>query len=75
MKTVSFQGTSLTRAERTKLVIQRRPTTNIQLVESVNQALQVSEQSKSAGEKTPRWWTVERVERGTPYVGDIFLFH
>lgn len=72
MRTVSFQGTSLTRAERAKLAFQRRPTTNIKLVESVNQALQVSEQSKSAGEKTPRWWTVDRVERGTPFVGDIF---
>lgn len=72
MKNVSFQGIRITSAERAKMAFQRRHVINPNLVESVNQALQVSEQSKSAGEKTPRWWTVDRVERGTPFVGDIF---
>ncbi len=72
MKTVSFQGIQLTRAERAKLAFQRKSKTNIQLVESVNQAIQVSEQSKSAGNKPPRWWTLISHERGTPFVGDIF---
>lgn len=69
MKTVSFQGTTLTNAQRAKLAFQRRAT-NMHLVEQVNQALQ--DQQQSTG-NTPRWWAVDRAERGTPFVGDIFV--
>lgn len=75
MRTVSFQGTRLTDAERRKLDLQRRKFFMPDLSVAVDAALQETEKRKSEGIKPPRLWTVERVERGTPYVGDIFLFH
>lgn len=69
MKTISFQGTRLTDADRRKLAQQQR-FLNPHLSETVSSVL-AEDADKSTGTKSPRWWSVERVERGTPYVGDI----
>jgi|GEM_PF-3427854 len=76
MRTVSFQGTQLTDRERQKLAFHRntRPLLNDHLKQMVDQSLVEDEQAKATGKKAPSLWTVERKERGTPYVGDIFKF-
>lgn len=71
MRKVSFQGIQLTASERRKLDIQRRPLLNQRLAVEVSEAVRVDSERKAAGVKPACWWSLERYERGTPYVGDI----
>lgn len=75
MKTVSFQGTQLSAADRRKLEMQRRPFLNDHLNAQVQTALDETEQRKAQGVKAPRLWAVIMSERGTPYCGDFFKFN
>lgn len=74
MRTVSFQGTQLSDAQRSKLAIQSKPFLNPLLAAQVDAAIEETEQRKAAGIRPVRQWSLERLERGTPYVGDIFNF-
>jgi|LSQX01.2.fsa_nt_gb hypothetical protein len=76
MRTVSFQGISLTRAERAKLDMQRRLTVAVEdrVIDQAACAFGAIQQDSAPSVKAPRWWTVERKERGTPFVGDIFFY-
>jgi hypothetical protein len=72
VRTVSFQGPQLSESQRRMLELQRRPFLNPNLSAQVNAALDETEARKAAGVKPARLWTLEKYERGTPYVGDIF---
>lgn len=72
MRKVSFQGTQITDAERRKLAMQRRPLVSQRLASEVTDAIRIDSEKKAAGVKPARWWSLERYERGTPFVGDIF---
>jgi hypothetical protein len=74
MRTVSFQGATLTASDRLRLEQQRRSFLNPILAASVDAAIEETEQRKAAGIRPPRQWSLERHERGTPFVGDAFNF-
>jgi hypothetical protein len=75
VRTVSFQGTALTDADRQRMGMQRRqPLLNPHLSEMVSKSLAEDEERKATGKPPARQWTTIIQERGTPYVGDIFKF-
>ncbi len=74
MKTVSFQGTQLSASQKRTMHRQQTVFINHHLASAVDSALDATEERKAAGVKPARLWTVERQERGTPYLGDTFNF-
>lgn len=74
MRTVSFQGTQISESQRRKLAFQSKPFLNPLLAAQVEAAIEETEQRKAAGIKPPRQWSLEKHERGTPYLGDTFNF-
>lgn len=76
MKTVSFQGTALTDSERRRLNASRRPDPllNTHLSELVSNSLAEDSARKATGQPPARQWQLITHQRGTPYVGDIFIF-
>jgi len=75
-RTVSFQGTQLTSGQRRRLQEQQqaRPFVNPVLQQQVNETLAALEARQSEGIKPERQWFLERQERGTHCVADLFGF-
>jgi len=76
LRTVSFQGTQLTSGQRRRLQEQQqaRPFVNPVLQQQVNETLAALDARQSQGIKPERQWFLERQERGTPCVADLFGF-
>lgn len=76
MRTVSFQGTQLTSGQRRRLEEQQRTRAfmNSVLQQQVSETLATLDSRQSEGRKPERQWFLERQERGTPYVADVFGF-
>jgi len=76
LRTVSFQGTQLTSGQRRRLQEQQqaRAFVNPILQQQVNETLAALEARQSEGIKPERQWFLERQERGTPCVADLFGF-
>lgn len=76
MRTVSFQGTQLTAGQRRTMQMQQqvRAFMNPILQQQVNETLAAVEARQSQGIKPERQWFLERQERGTPCVADLFGF-
>lgn len=74
MKTVSFQGTSLSAAQRHKLELERRvkAASVTPLQQQVNEVLQVLEIRKEQGTKPEKVWLLSYEEKGTPCFADLF---
>lgn len=56
--------------------MQRRLTVAVEdrVIDQAACAFGAIQQDSAPSVKAPRWWTVERKERGTPFVGDIFFY-
>lgn len=76
MRTVSFQGTQLTSGQRRRLDEQQRTRAfmNSVLQQQVSDTLAALESRQSEGVKPERQWFLERQERGTPCVAELFGF-
>lgn len=75
MRTVSFQGATLTASERRSLELRQRAMAAVSqsvLQQQVAATLQALEQHKEQGGKPERVWTTVTNEKGTPWVGDVF---
>lgn len=74
MKTISFQGTKLSAAQRHRLELERRvkaaAVTPLQL--QVTETLQVLESRKEQGAKPEKFWFLVREEQGTPCFAELF---
>lgn len=76
MRTVSFQGTQLTAGQRRTLQRQQaaRAFVNPILQQQVNETLAAVEARQSQSTKPERQWFLDRQERGTPCVAELFGF-
>lgn len=78
MKQVSFQGPRLTASDRAQLArraeLSRSLFLNATLTNQVNQTIAVLELRKEQGSKPEKIWFLDRLEKGTPFVGDAFGF-
>lgn len=76
MKTVSFQGTQLTSGQRRRLQLQQqaRAFVNPVLQQQMNDTFAELDRRKQQGIKPERQWFLERQERGTPCVAEMFGF-
>ena len=76
MRTVSFQGTQLTSGQRRRLEEQQRTRAfmNSVLQQQVTETLAALDSRQSQGIKPERQWFLDRQERGTPCVADMFGF-
>lgn len=76
MKIVSFQGVQLSAGQRRRLEEQQRTRAfmNSTLQQQVNETLATLDSRQSQGVKPERQWFLERQERGTPCVADMFGF-
>ncbi|WP_312254165.1 hypothetical protein [Stutzerimonas nitrititolerans] len=76
MRTVSFQGTQLTSGQRRRLDEQQRTRAfmNSTLQQQVSETLATLDSRQSEGRKPERPWFLERQERGTPCIADMFGF-
>ncbi len=63
MRTVSFQGATLSASERRSLELRRR---------AMAATLQALEQHKEQGGKPEKVWSTISNEKGTPFLGDVF---
>lgn len=75
MRTVSFQGATLSASERRSLELRQRAMAAVSqtvLQQQVAATLQALEQHKEQGGKPERVWTTVTNEKGTPWVGDVF---
>lgn len=81
MRTVSFQGTQLSSAQRAKLQQQVALRTSMftgglgELVASVDAAMAEHKRTAAAPHKPERQWFLESNEHGTPWLGDVFGFY
>lgn len=76
MKTVSFQGTQLTAGQRRTMQMQQqaRAFVNPILQQQVTETLAAVDARQPQGIKPERHWFLERQERGTPCVAELFGF-
>lgn len=75
MRTVSFQGTQLSANQRRQLAFQQQAKAsflNPELQQMLADSLAEQERRKALGIKPERIWFVERNEKGTPWLGDVF---
>ncbi|HIE0202290.1 TPA: hypothetical protein ACXI72_003986 [Pseudomonas aeruginosa] len=75
MRTVSFQGATLSASERRSLELRQRAMAAVSqtvLQQQVAATLQALDQHKEQGGKPERVWTTVTNEKGTPWVGDVF---
>ncbi len=75
MRTVSFQGATLSASERRSLELRQRAMAAVNqsvLQQQVAATLQALDQHKEQGGKPERVWTTVTNEKGTPWVGDVF---
>lgn len=74
-RTVSFQGTQLSANQRRQLAFQQQAKAaflNPSLQQMLDDSLADQERRKDLGIKPERVWFVERNEKGTPWLGDVF---
>ncbi|TBU73713.1 hypothetical protein [Phytopseudomonas daroniae] len=75
MRTVSFQGIQLTAGQRRQHAFQQQAKASF-LSASLQQILDDSAaelaKRKEQGAKPERIWFVDRIEKGTPWLGDVF---
>jgi hypothetical protein len=76
MRTVSFQGTQLTAGQRRTIQQQQaaRAFVNPILQQQVNDTLAAIDRRKELGTKPERQCFLDRQERGTPCVAELFGF-
>lgn len=76
MRTVSFQGTQLTSVQRRRLEDQQRARVFIHpvLQQQVTETMATLDSRQSQGVKPERQWFLDRQERGTPCVAELFGF-
>ncbi|WP_174516425.1 hypothetical protein [Pseudomonas aeruginosa] len=75
MRTVSFQGATLSASERRSLELRQRAIAAVSqtvLQQQVAVTLQALEQHKEQGGKPEKVWSTISNEKGTPWVGDVF---
>lgn len=75
MRTVSFQGATLSASERRSLELRQRAMAAVSqtvLQQQVAATLQALEQHKEQGGKPERVWITVTNEKGTPFLGDVF---
>lgn len=75
MRTVSFQGATLSASERRSLELRQRAMAAVSqsmLQQQVAATLQALERHKEQGGKPERVWTTVTNEKGTPFLGDVF---
>ncbi|MFU3986702.1 hypothetical protein ACM7DY_28900 [Pseudomonas aeruginosa] len=75
MRTVSFQGATLSASERRSLELRQRAMAAVSqtvLQQQVAATLQALDQHKEQGGKPERVWTTVTNEKGTPFLGDVF---
>jgi len=77
MRTVSFQGTQLSRQERARLEFHRQTRSaflNSHLQLYVSETIAELDQRKEQGVKPERQWTLVYESKGTPCVAEYFGF-
>lgn len=76
LRTVSFQGTQLTSRQRRRLQQQQqaRAFVNPVLQQQMNDTFAELDRRKQQGIKPERQWFLDRQERGTPCVAEMFGF-
>jgi hypothetical protein len=80
MRTVSFQGTQLSKGQRDRLAFQQQTRAaflNTHLVDQVNETLAAVDRLKEQGVppvKPERKWFLEYQAKGTPCVAELFGF-
>jgi hypothetical protein len=79
MRTVSFQGTQLTSGQRRQLAFQQQARAaflNPVLEQQVEQGMAALERHLASGKpyEDPNKYHVESTDKGTPWVGDCFVF-
>lgn len=76
LRTVSFQGTQLTEAQRRRLAMQQqaRPFLNTHLAQQVEETLAAVDKMREEGTQgeNPNKFRFESESRGTPWLGDVF---
>ncbi|HHF0406181.1 TPA: hypothetical protein ACPHXB_006221 [Pseudomonas aeruginosa] len=75
MRTVSFQGATLSASERRSLELRQRAMAAVSqtvLQQQVAATLQALERHKEQGGTPERVWTTVTNEKGTPFLGDVF---
>ncbi len=75
MRTVSFQGATLSASERRSLELRQRAMAAVSqsvLQQQVAATLQALERHKGQGGKPEKVWSTISNEKGTPWVGDVF---
>jgi len=75
MRTVSFQGIQLSAGQRRQQQFQQQVRANFlssSLQQIVDDSLAEIAKRKCDGVKPERIWFVDRIEKGTPWLGDVF---
>ncbi|HGM6277354.1 TPA: hypothetical protein ACKSCR_005953 [Pseudomonas aeruginosa] len=74
MRTVSFQGSTLSASERRSLELRQRAMAAVSqtVLQQVAATLQALEQHKEQGGKPEKVWSTISNEKGTPFLGDVF---
>ncbi|HCW0842393.1 hypothetical protein [Pseudomonas aeruginosa] len=75
MRTVSFQGATLSASERRSLELRQRAMAAVSqtvLQQQVAATFQALDQHKEQGGKPEKVWSTISNEKGTPWVGDVF---
>lgn len=75
MRTVSFQGATLSASERRSLELRQRAIAAVSqtvLQQQVAVTLQALDQHKEQGGKPEKVWSTISNEKGTPFLGDVF---
>jgi len=74
-RTVSFQGTQLSAGQRRQIAFQQQAKASFlgaHLQQMLDDSFAELERRKEQGAKPERVWFVERNEKGTPWLGDVF---
>lgn len=77
MRTVSFQGTSLSASERRSIELRRQVQAsfiNPVLQAQVDQTFELLDQRKEQGAKPEKIWFHDYQTKGTPFLGDVFRY-
>lgn len=75
MRTVSFQGVQLTAGQQRRQAFQKQVKTaflSAPLQNMLDESFAELDRRKEQGVKPERIWFVDRIEKGTPWLGDVF---
>lgn len=73
MRTLNYHGTDLTAGQRRRLAFEQQARTSFPdsiLIAQVDEALAKLRSQKEQGVKPPRYWFVERQEKGTACIAE-----